>query len=138
MSHRVIYWIVGGIFGVLLIVMLASWNYDRQNAQADAKAQQLIATYRAAGLTPPAKPEMIARVLGDDGGAVCDTAGSDLLDGYWKLRLGVGGEFYYRPVKVDQRMLQGYLLVVKTYCPDKLPDVQEFVDDLDFDDVIRD
>jgi hypothetical protein len=34
-------------------------------------------------------------------------------------------------------MLQGLLLTVEIYCPDELPDVEEFVDDLDFDDVIR-
>jgi hypothetical protein len=137
MSNRAIYWTVGAILGVLLVVMLVSWNYDRSNEQALAKAAELSAAYRQAGLTPPDRPAMVARVLGDDGGPVCDTAGSKLLQGYWKLRLGVGGEFYYRPVKVDRRMLQGYVLTVKTYCPDKLQKVQDFVDDLKFDDVIK-
>ena len=80
---------------------------------------------------------MVARVLGDDGGIVCETAGSELLEGYWKLRLGVGGEYYFRPVKVDRRTLEGLLHVVEVYCPDKLPEVEDFVDDLNFDDVIR-
>ncbi len=38
MRERTIYWIVGGILGVLLIAMLVGWNYDRQNDEADAKA----------------------------------------------------------------------------------------------------
>jgi hypothetical protein len=138
MSERAIYWIVGVILGVLLIVMLVAWEYDRSNEEAEEKAQQLIAAYEEAGLTPPAKPEMIARVLGDDGGVVCETAGDDLMEAHLKLRLGVGGEFYHRPVRVDEDTVKGLLLIVGIYCPDKLPDVEDFVDDLDFDDVIRD
>jgi hypothetical protein len=137
-SERAIYWTVGVIFGVLLVVMLVAWDYDRSNDEAEAKARQLIAAYEEAGLTPPERPEMVARVLGDDGGVVCDSAGDDLMEAYLKLRLGVGGEFYYRPVKVDEDTLKGLLLIVGIYCPDNLPSVQEFVDDLDFDDVIRD
>jgi hypothetical protein len=138
MSERAIYWVVGGIFGLLLVVMLAAWDYDRSNEEANQKALQLIAAYEAAGLRAPERPAMVARVLGDDGGWVCDAAGSDVLEGYWKQRLAVGGEFYFRPVKVDRRTIQGLLLTVQIYCPDKLPDVEEFVEDLDFDDVVRD
>lgn len=137
MSHRTIYWIVGGIFAVLLVVMLASWRYDRSNAEADRKAQQLIAAYEEAGLRTPADPDQVARVLGNDGGAVCDLADSDVQKGYLKTRLGVGGEFYYRPVEVDRRVLEGLLLIVQIYCPDKLEDVQDLTDDLEYDDVIR-
>jgi hypothetical protein len=136
--ERTIYWIVGGIFGVLLIVMLVAWNYDVQNAEADAKAQQLIAAYERAGLRAPDE-DQIARVLGDDGGAVCQWADSELVHAYWKLRLGVGGEYYFRPVIVDGRVREGLSLVVRVYCPEKLPDIDEdFFKDWDFDDTIRD
>jgi hypothetical protein len=135
--ERTIYWIVGGIFGVLLIVMLAAWNYDRQNEEADAKAAQLIAAYEEAGLRAPDQ-DQIARVLGDDGGAVCETADSELVQGYWKLRLAVGGEFYIRPVTLDGRIRQGLSLVVDIYCPEKRPDIEDLFEDWDFDDVIRD
>ncbi len=96
MRERTIYWIVGGILGVLLIVMLVAWNYDRQNDEADAKAQELIAAFEEAGLTAPDQ-DQIARTLGDDGGQVCETADSELVQGYWKLRLLRGGEYYIRP-----------------------------------------
>ena len=49
-SERSIYWLVAGALGVLLIVMLVAWNYDRQNDEANAKADELIAAYEAAGL----------------------------------------------------------------------------------------
>jgi hypothetical protein len=136
-KERTIYWIVGGVLGVLLIVMLVSWNYDRQNAEADAKAQELIAAYEQVGLTAPDQ-DQIARTLGDDGGAVCETADSELVQGYWKLRLGVGGEFYVRSVRLDGKVRQGLSIVVDVYCPEKRPDVEEFFEDWDFDDTVRD
>lgn len=137
MRERTIYWLVGGGLGLLLVVMLVGWNYDRQNAEADAKAQELIAAYEEAGLRAP-DPDQIAGVLGDDGGAVCETADSELVQGYWKLRLGVGGEFFVRPVRLDERIRQGLSLVVDVYCPEKRPDVEEFFEGWDFDDVVRD
>ena len=91
MRDRSIYWIVSGGLAVLLVVMLVSWNYDRQNEEADAKAQELIAAFEEAGLRTPADPDQIARTLGDDGGQVCETADSELVQGYWKLRLLHGG-----------------------------------------------
>ena len=137
MRERTIYWIVAGALGVLLIVMLVAWNYDRQNDEANAKAQELIAAYEAAGLTAPDQ-DQIARVLGDDGGQVCETADSDLVQGYWKLRLMIGGEIYVRPVRLDERVRQGLSLVVDVYCPEKRPDIEDFFEDWDFDDVVRD
>ena len=137
MRERTIYWIVGGVFAVLLIVMLVAWNYDRQNAEADEKAQQLIIVYEEAGLPAP-DPDQIARVLGDDGGQVCETADSELVQAYWKLRLLQGGEYYLRPVPLDGRIRQGLTLVVDVYCPEKRPDIEEFFEDWDFDDVVRD
>jgi hypothetical protein len=136
MRERTIYWIIAVGFGVLLIVMLVAWNYDRQNDEANAKAQELIAAYEAAGLTAPDQ-DQIARVLGDDGGQVCETADSGLVQGYWKLRLMIGGEFYVRPVRLDERVRQGLSLVVDVYCPEKRPDIEDFFEDWDFDDVVR-
>ncbi|MGH3041967.1 MAG: hypothetical protein ACRDNG_09570 [Gaiellaceae bacterium] len=138
MSHRALYWIVGGTLAVLLVVMLVAWEYDRSSEEADQKAGELIAAFEADGLPTPANPDQIARVLGTDGGAICETAGEDIPQGLLRIHLGVGGAFYTRPVTVDRRVLQGELLVVETYCPERLDDFREFVEDHDFDDVIRD
>jgi hypothetical protein len=137
MRERTIYWIVGGIFGVLLIVMLVAWNYDRQNAEADEKAQQLITAYEEAGLRAPDQ-DQIARTLGDDGGQVCETADSELVQGYWKLRLMIGGEFYVRPTSLPGTVRDGLSLVVDVYCPEKRPDIEDFFEGWDFEDVVRD
>ena len=50
MSHRRIYWIVGGVLAVLLVVMLVRFNYNRSNEEAVAKAEQLITAFDKAGL----------------------------------------------------------------------------------------
>jgi hypothetical protein len=137
MRGRTIYWIVAGAFAVLLIVMLVAWNYDRQNAEADEKAQQLIAAFEEAGLRAPDQ-DQIARTLGDDGGQVCETADSELVQGYWKLRLMIGGEFYVRPTSLPGTVRDGLSLVVDVYCPEKRPDIEDFFEDWDFEDVVRD
>ena len=137
MSERWIYWIVGGVFGVLLIVMLVAWNYDRQNEEANAKADELIAAFEDAGLRAPDR-DQIARTLGDDGGQVCETADSELVQGYWKLRLMIGGEFYVRATRLPEPIREGLALVVDVYCPEKRPDIEDFFEDWDFDDVVRD
>ena len=137
MRERTIYWLVGGFLGVLLIAMLVGWNYDRQNDEADAKAAELIAAFEGAGLTAPDQ-DQIARTLGDDGGQVCETADSELVQGYWKLRLMVGGEFYTRAVRLDGRVREGLSLVVDVYCPEKRPDIEDLFEEWDFDDTVRD
>ena len=43
-----------------------------------------------------------------------------------------------RPVRVDRRVIQGQLLIMETYCPDKLQDFKDDFQDLKFDDVIND
>jgi hypothetical protein len=130
MSHRAIYWAVGGVLGVLLVVALFTWTYNKATAEAVAKANQVISAYESAGLPTPKSAERVAQVLGNDGGEVCQVAGSDYLQGYVKTRLGVGGEFYFRPIIVDGRALEGAALVVQTYCPEKAPRVDQFINGL--------
>jgi hypothetical protein len=130
MSSRTIYWAVGGVLSVLLVVMLVTWNYNKANDEALAKANQLVSAYKSAGLPAPKNAEHVAEVLGTDGGEVCVAAGSDYLLGYLKTRLGVGGEFYFRPTIVDRSALAGAALIVKTYCPEKAPRLDDFINGL--------
>ena len=44
------------------------------------------------------------------------------------MNLSVGGAFYTRPVIADKRLATGLLLVVQTYCPEKIATAQDFVD----------
>jgi hypothetical protein len=132
MSHRAIYWIVGGVMAALLAVMLITYNYNKSNEEAVAKAEQLIANFEKAGLRSPNDPARVAKVFGTDGGAVCASVESGVALGIAKLNLSVGGAFYIRPIIADGRLRTGLLTVVQTYCPEKVPDVQEWLDSQQF------
>ena len=132
MSNRTIYWIVAGVLAVLLVVMLIRFSYNRSNEEAMAKAEQLITAFEDAGLRPPMDAQRVAKVFGTDGGTVCESVGEGVARGIAKLHLSVGGAFDTRPVINERRVGTGLLLVVQTYCPDKLPDVQQFMDNLTF------
>ena len=42
-----------------------------------------------------------------------------------------------RPVIADNRVVKGELLVIQIYCPDELPSFQEFVNDLNLDNLVK-
>jgi hypothetical protein len=60
---------------VLGIVALIAFNANNQTQAAEQKADQLIATLGQAGLRASPKDQVV-RVLGDDGGVVCDDPSS--------------------------------------------------------------
>ena len=130
-DHRATYAVVGAILVVLLIIMLVTWNYNRPSEAALAKAQQLSSEFQSAGLQP-LDPTQVAQALGEDGGQVCALADNGQLLGYLKTRLGVGGEFYYRPTIIKRDVVAGVGLVVKVYCPEKLAAAQAFLNGLRF------
>jgi hypothetical protein len=133
MKHeRTLYWIVAGVLAALMVVMMVTYNYNRSNEEALAKAGQLISAFENEGLRAPKDPARVADVLGTDGGTVCGSVGSGVGRGIAKLHLMVGGSFATRPVINERRVGTGLLLIVETYCPEKLPDTQQFVDNLRF------
>ena len=76
------------------------------------------------------------RVLGDDGGATCENPNDALSRAVLLSQLANGATGPgARPVIADSRVFQGQLLIIEIYCPDELDDFQEFVDDLETDDV---
>jgi hypothetical protein len=137
MSHRAIYVIVGGVMTLLLVVMLVTYNYNKNTDEALAKAEQLIAALDQAGLRTPRDPNEVARVLGTDGGAVCASVEDGVALGIAKLNLSVGGAFYIRPVIADGRLRTALVIVVQTYCPEKVPTIEEFFDSQRFDSLVR-
>ncbi|RZL74302.1 MAG: hypothetical protein EOP32_35005 [Rhodococcus sp. (in: high G+C Gram-positive bacteria)] len=126
-----IYITIAVIFVVLLVVAVLSYHSAATTQQAEQKADQLTAELQGAGLTAPSR-EQIVRVLGDDGGAVCANPNEALTRATLAAQLANGsGGPGTRPIITDSRLLQGQLLVIKTYCPDELADFQQFVDDLE-------
>ena len=137
MSHRIIYWVVGGVMAVLLVVMLIAYNYNRSSEEALEKAQQLNLTFQEAGLPALRDPVEVARVLGTDGGSVCAAVQPGVGRGMAKLNLSVGGAFFTRAVIADRNLATGLRAVVETYCPESIPDAEEFIDSLRFGDTVR-
>ncbi|HKX65787.1 MAG TPA: hypothetical protein VJN29_01060 [Intrasporangium sp.] len=137
-ERRTIYIVVGVVVLVLLVIALFSYRSKEATQQADQKADQFIATLSAAGAATPSK-DMVVRVLGDDGGAICQDPNAALsraalLD---RLMNGAAGPGM-RPVIADNRAVKGELLVIQIYCPDELPTFEEFVNSLNLDDIVKD
>ena len=124
------------IVAVVVLVVIALWgvlsfSLARQTQRAMEKADELVQTLEDAGASATPTPEAIARVLGDDGGAVCANPNNALSRAtlYGLLTNGASGPGI-RPVLVDNKLFAGQLAIIKVYCPDELEEFQQFVDDL--------
>ncbi|HZB65922.1 MAG TPA: hypothetical protein VE503_00755 [Ornithinibacter sp.] len=123
------------LLGVLLLAALLAFRGARETAEAQDKADELIAAIEVTGATAPDR-DRIVRVLGDDGGATCDNPNDALSRStlFSLLTNGAAGPGI-RPVIADSRAVQGQLLIIEVYCPEELEEFQQFVDDLKTDDV---
>jgi Tfp pilus assembly protein FimT len=132
-----IYWTAIGLLVVAVVIGLFTFSSARSTAQAQDKADQFSAALEDAGLTAPSQ-DQIVRVLGDDGGALCEDPGSALRKAilFGQLVNGAAGPGQ-RPVVADNRVVQGQLIAIQVYCPDELADFKESIQDLDFGDVIK-
>jgi hypothetical protein len=121
-TRRITYILVGGVILVLLIVALVAFNSNKETQAANQKADQLITTLNQAGLPTPSKDQVV-RVLGDDGGTICADPELALKKAvmYGLATNGAAGPGL-RPVIGDNRLVQAGVAVIKTYCPDELPD----------------
>ena len=115
---------------VFAVIALMTFRSARETQQSLEKADQLIASINEAGGTAPSR-EQIARVLGDDGGAVCANPNDALSRAilFSQLANGAAGPGT-RPVIADIRFVQGQLRIIEIYCPEELDDFQKFVDEL--------
>ena len=136
-EHRVLYWIIGAAVVVLAIVGLITYSGKKQTEEATAKAQQLTQAFQKAGLRVPADQDIITRSLGTDGGAVCDNPASALGRALLFDQLTNGADFVgRRPVIADTNVAKGQLLILNTYCPEKLQQFRDKTQDLKLDDTI--
>jgi hypothetical protein len=134
-AHR---WVIVGVLLILLVIGLVSYGFE-ESAQADAKADQLIAALERAGLPTPENRDTISRTLGDDGGPVCEDPGHSLRKSLVDASLVNGASFVgQRPVRADRDVLAAQLIVVRVYCPDKLDGLRDRIDDYRVDDVDKD
>ena len=121
----------------LMVGGLFAFRSARESQRAAEKADELIAALEDQGARVPSRDAIIG-VFGDDGGAICAAdPGTGLVKAilFSELTNGAAGPGM-RPVIADSRVVRGSLLVIQTYCPDKLGDIQQIVDDLDLDDEV--
>ncbi|ANZ23442.1 hypothetical protein ACWDT5_26105 [Rhodococcus aetherivorans] len=134
-ERMIIYAVVAFVVVLLVFIALLLFPYVSSSGEAEAKADQLIAALDEAGARTPAR-EQITRVLGDDGGAICANPNAALTRATLLSQMvnGAGGPGT-RPVVVDDRVVQGELLVLEIYCPEELAEFQQFVGTLETSDV---
>ncbi|WP_026536815.1 hypothetical protein [Arthrobacter sp. 9MFCol3.1] len=129
-SRSVVYIVAMVLLVVFAVVALLNFRSARETQQSLAKADQLIAEINAAGGTAPSR-EQIARVLGDDGGAVCANPNNALSRATFHSQLTNGATGPgSRPVIANDRVAKGELAIIKIYCPDQLAEFQQFIDNL--------
>lgn len=136
--NAVLYWVSAGLLVVLAVIGIASYRGARETQTANDKAEELIAVLAEAGVDPLPSREQVARVLGDDGGAVCTDPGAALAQAtlFAQYANGAAGPGM-RPVITDSRVVQGQITVMEVYCPDQVEDARAYLDDLTTDDVVR-
>jgi hypothetical protein len=136
-QRRITYLVVGVVVLALLVVGLVVQRQRTDDRAAQAKADQLITQFQAAGLPVPSK-DLIVGTLGTDGGAVCTNPGNALKKA---IRDGLGSNGAagpgMRPVFIDRELVQGELLILQVYCPDDVAEFQRYVAGLKVADVVR-
>jgi hypothetical protein len=137
-EHNWMYWLIGAVVVALMVIGLIVYDTQKDNSEAQAKAQQLTQNLEKAGLRAPEDQDIITSALGTDGGPVCENPASALGKAILIDQLTNGAGFVgRRPVIVDRRAVLGELVILQTYCPDKVQDFQDKIDDLKYDNVIK-
>ncbi len=130
-DRRLVYIVITVALVLLLIIAFVFYRSARSSQEAQDKANQLTAALQKAGVRVVPSQEQIVGVLGDDGGVLCKDPTSALRKSilFDQLTNGASGPGR-RPVIVDNRVFKGQLLVIQIYCPDKLPQFQQMVENL--------
>jgi amino acid transporter len=136
--HRWIRWTVAGVVLVLIVIGLITYSGKKETQEAQQKAQQLTQKLENAGLRVPQDQDILVRSLGSDGGAVCDNPGNALGRAVLYDQLTNGADFVgRRPIIADRDIVRGEVLILDTYCPEKLDEYQDKINDLKYDDTIE-
>ncbi len=133
------------LYAVLAVVLLGLFVWAvvafeplEDTAEARSKASELATSYEQAGLGYPSE-DLIVRTLGSHGGNSCRNADNALNQATLDRQLSNGAALAgVRPVIVDRQVVKGQELRVDIYCPDELPGFRNYVQGLQFADVIRD
>lgn len=136
-SHKRTYLVVGIAFVALLVVGQLLWRGPQKNAEASAKAQQLISAFELAGLQAPSEQQIVG-TRGVDGGPVCKTDFDELVQSNLNTLLANGAaQVGARGVIIDAKLVKGEGIVLGVYCPERLPEYEAFVKNLKTADLIK-
>ncbi|MFE4617727.1 hypothetical protein ACFRJ7_16635 [Streptomyces sp. NPDC056747] len=136
-EHKWIYWGAIVILVGLVITGLVKYSTVKRSSQTLSKANQLQEQLEMAGYPSP-DTDTIERLLGTDGGQVCEDPGSALKTALWKIQQANGATGPgMRPVITDTKAVEVERIVLQVYCPDELDDFDDALDDLKTDDTVR-
>jgi hypothetical protein len=134
-------WFIYGGAAVLVVALVIlgifTFSSAKSTKEADQKAKDLIGKLETAGLPVPSQ-DTITRVLGTDGGALCDTPGGSLDTALAKISLSNGADGPgQRPVITSREVVLGEALAIQVYCPDQLAAYTKYLNELKFASVIN-
>jgi len=117
---------------------VAAYRQGTDNQAAQAKAERLIALFRIHGMTVPVHRSTLTSVLGDNGGPVCTHPASALTEALKDQQFTNGAATVgSRPIRSSQRFVAGEVLVLRVYCPQKLPAFEKYVNSQRYYAVVR-
>ncbi|KQX49828.1 MULTISPECIES: hypothetical protein [unclassified Streptomyces] len=137
-EHKWIY--IGAIVILVGLVVTGLIRYStfKRTDESASKASRLSEELVKAGYPAPDQ-ENTQRLLGTDGGEVCQAPGDALKKALYRIeRISNGATGPgMRPVIADTRAVQAERIVLQVYCPDKLDEFDDAVEDLKTDDTVR-
>jgi Amino acid permease len=136
--HRWVSWVIALVVAALAVAGVAAYKQGSDNQAAQAKADRVIALFRVHGLTGPVDRSTLTSVLGDDGGPVCAHPASALSEALKDQQFTNGAATVgSRPIRTSRRFVAGEVLVLRVYCPQKLPAFEKYVNAQRYYHVVR-
>lgn len=136
-EHKVIYWGTIVILIGLVVTGLIRYENVKTSNETLSKANQLQEELVKAGYPSP-DTDTIERLLGTDGGQVCEEPGNALKTALWKIQQANGAAGPgMRPVISDSKAVEVERIVLQVYCPDELQEFEDDLNDLKTDDTVR-
>ena len=114
-------WAIGAVLVLLAALGVLIFKSGDNTHLARVRADRLEALFRAHHLTVPVDRKTLIKVLGTDGGPVCDRPASALNKALKDQQLDGGGAGVgARPIRAPRSTVLGEELVLQVYCPRQL------------------
>ena len=125
--HRLLAWAIGAVLVLLATAGVLIYKSGHDSHLAQTRADRLEALYRAHHLTVPVDRTTLIKVLGADGGPVCDSPASALNKALKDQQLDNGAATVgQRPIRAPKNTVVGEELVLHVYCPGKLAAFEKY------------